>query len=227
LNPEYEIRLYDDESCKEFLLKEYSQLHVDIFNFIPDGPIKADFWRVCILNKYGGLYIDADIEPLIPLKEYIEDDDDFVTCISNDFGKPTTLWESKPIDFQLNPHFLICNKNNKTLQKCIDEYIELYKKKEYSYWHWSICKILKISEITEKRSHICNINNEKYKLIYELDSNTCEYNGVVVFHNRYKTYKEHNFVKSISYKINNYRRKMFDNKFISVSDYITDFQYIT
>ena len=63
LNPEYEIKLYDDELCKKFLLDEYSQLHLDIFNFLKDGPIKADFWRICILNKYGGLYIDADIEP--------------------------------------------------------------------------------------------------------------------------------------------------------------------
>ena len=52
LNPEYEIKLYDDKMCREFLLNEYSQLHLDIFNFLEDGEIKADFWRVCILNKY-------------------------------------------------------------------------------------------------------------------------------------------------------------------------------
>ena len=47
LNLEYEIELYDDALCKEFLLKEYSQFHLDTFNYIPDGPIKADFLRVC------------------------------------------------------------------------------------------------------------------------------------------------------------------------------------
>ena len=69
------------------LLKEYSQLHLDVFNFLKDGPIKSDFWRVCIINKYGGLYVDSDIIPLIPLKNYIEDDDYFVTCISMNFKK--------------------------------------------------------------------------------------------------------------------------------------------
>ena len=71
LNPDYEIKLYDDNLCNEFLKNEFSQLHSDIFNYIKDGPIKADFWRVCIVYKYGGLYVDADIEPLLHLKDYI------------------------------------------------------------------------------------------------------------------------------------------------------------
>ena len=54
LNPTYEIKLYDDTMCREFLLKEYSQLYLDIFDFLEDGVIKCDFWRVCIINKYGG-----------------------------------------------------------------------------------------------------------------------------------------------------------------------------
>lgn len=82
LNPEWEIKLYDDTLCEKFLLEEYSELHCEIFKFIPDGPIKADFWRLCIINKYGGLYIDPDINPIVSLSEYIEDNDDFVTCIS-------------------------------------------------------------------------------------------------------------------------------------------------
>ena len=82
LNPDYEIKLFDDELCKEFLLNEYSQLHLDIFNFLQDGPIKSDFWRLCVLYKYGGVYSDADIEPLMPLDFYIDDDIDFCTCFN-------------------------------------------------------------------------------------------------------------------------------------------------
>ena len=187
LNPEYEIKLYDDELCKEFLLNEYSQLHVDIFNFIPDGPIKADFWRVCIINKYGGLYIDSDINPLIPLKEYIDDDDNFVTCISRNFIKNRIPW-------QLNGHFIGCNKNNEILQNCIDKYIEFYKNKiEYSYWDWSICKLMHIEGIVEK-AHILYLKNQKYKFLYEIRSASCLYNNKVVFNNTYKEYKNHNFL---------------------------------
>ena len=188
-NPDYDIKLYDDEMCKKFLIEEYSQLHLDIFNFIQDGPIKADFWRVCIINKYGGLYVDADIEPIVPLKEYIEDDDDFVTCISMYFDK-------KYQDLNLNPHFILSNKNNNILQKCIDYYIELYINKiQYKYWDWSICKIMNIDGIIERKSQIIyTVNNEKYKFLFEQSENVCEYNNKVVLHNRYKDYINHNFV---------------------------------
>jgi mannosyltransferase OCH1-like enzyme len=188
LNPDYEIKLYDDELCKEFLLKEYSQLHLDVFNFIPDGPIKADFWRVCIINKYGGLYVDADIEPLIPLNKYIDNDDDFATCISVNFKNGEKQW-------QLNPHFILSNKNNTVLQNCIDKYIEMYTNKmKYNYWEWSICSIMYIEGVTKKCSHTLQINSQKYKFLYEQNANECEYNGQIVLKNRYNDYKNHNFI---------------------------------
>ena len=98
LNPDYEIKLYDNNMCYEFLKNEFSQLHADIFNYISDGPIKADYWRVCIIYKYGGLYVDADTEPLVPLKDYLEKDVEFVSCFNycNDF----------------NPHFIMTNKDD-------------------------------------------------------------------------------------------------------------------
>jgi mannosyltransferase OCH1-like enzyme len=82
LNPEYEIKLYDDEMIRSFLLEEYGELHVNIFDYLQDGPIKADFWRICILYKNGGVYSDIDNLPLIPLSEFIETDINFVTCSS-------------------------------------------------------------------------------------------------------------------------------------------------
>jgi hypothetical protein len=188
LNPDYEIKLYDDELCKDFLLKEYSQLHVDIFNFLKDGPIKADFWRVCILNKYGGLYVDADIKPLIPLNKIIENDDFLVTCISRSFKKYR-------LPFQLNPHFILSNKNNIILQNSIDCYIKQYnEKKPYRYWDWSICKFFTIEGITEKKSQIIYINDKKIKFLYEKDGNNCEYNGEIVLNNRYENYRNHDFI---------------------------------
>jgi mannosyltransferase OCH1-like enzyme len=189
LNPEYDIKLYDDEMCKLFLLEEYGQLYIDIFNFIPDGPIKCDFWRVCIINKYGGLYVDADIQPLIPLNEYIEDDDNFVTCISNNFKPMYLAW-------QFNPHFILSNKNNIVLEKCIDRYIEYYTNKiPYKYWDWSICKFMVIPGISEKKSQVIYLNNEKYKFLLELKSmNDCEYNGKIVLKNRYDEYRTHQFL---------------------------------
>jgi hypothetical protein len=193
LNPDYDIKLYDDKMCKDFLLKEYSQLYVNIFNYIPDGPIKADFWRVCVINKYGGFYIDADIDPICPLNDYIDPTDDFITCISFNFNK-------KYVRGQLNPHFFACNKNNIILENCIQRYVTLFinsDKFQYDYWDWSICSLLNIEGIVEKKSQILVRYNQKIKLLYEHNFAECTYNGKIVFNNRYTNYINHEFIKCV------------------------------
>lgn len=160
LNPEYEVKLYDDELCKDFLLKEYSQLHLDIFNFLEDGQIKADFWRVCILNKYGGFYIDANVKPILVFNKFIENDADFVACIS--FNYATNL-----LVYNFNPHFILCNKNNIFLHNCIDIYIKQYNDKiPYNYLSWGICNLFIIDGLTKKNSHLIRINDKKFSFLY-------------------------------------------------------------
>ena len=190
LNPEYEIKLYDNELSEKFLLEEFSQLHCDIFKFIPDGPIKADFWRICIIYKYGGIYADADINPIVPLKDYIEKDVDFVTCISGNFKDDIEV-------FKFNPHFIISRPNDNILGDCINKYIEFYNNKvEYSYWVWSICNLFNIKNVNEKKSGIHYEGNKKYQFLIETpDLEKCEYNGIIVFNNRYDEYKDHKFIK--------------------------------
>ena len=80
--PDYEVKLYDNNDCINFLKKEYNDELVDIFNYIKDGPIKADFWRVCILYKYGGIYSDIDVEPLVNIENIMLPDTTFITCLS-------------------------------------------------------------------------------------------------------------------------------------------------
>lgn len=195
LNPDWDIKLYDNYLCEQFLLKEYGSLHAEIFNFIPDGPIKSDFWRVCVINKYGGLYVDADIEPMASLSQYIESDDYFVTCFS---------WRSTYAGTPaMNPHIIFSYKNNEILEKCINIYIDFFnKKKKYSYWDWSIVPIfnelffyiLQKKKI-KKGSQIITINNKKYKFLQEEPGGEqCSYKGNIVLNNRYKNYKNHEFV---------------------------------
>lgn len=116
LNPEYKIELFNDEDCENFLLNEFSELERDIFRFINRGVFKSDFWRMFILYKRGGIYVDADIEPLIPLSEFIDDIDNFATCLSCFAG-------------EFNPHFIMCEAGNADIKQCIDETVIFYKEK--------------------------------------------------------------------------------------------------
>ena len=126
LNPEYTIKLYDNAMCRAFLCKEYGSLYGEIFDFLQDGPIKADLWRACILYTYGGVYSDIDNQPFVPIKHFLEKNVDFLTC-------------SSYIHYRYNPNFIISIKQNIILKRCIDWYVQNYRAgKKYSYWDWSI-----------------------------------------------------------------------------------------
>ncbi len=200
--PDYEIKLYDDNDCKQFLLDNYGQLYVDIFNFLKDGPIKADFWRVCVLYKYGGIYFDLDLEHIRNLNEIIDNDTDFVTiqthCRFTCFRKN-----------ELNPAIIIAKQNNKILKQCIDRYIEKYYNKDpYEYWDYSIVSIMtKILNNTikiesYKSGTYYDKENNKYQLLLErvpilkhIKYAYIQNNGVKYANARYKNYDatNHNF----------------------------------
>lgn len=163
LNPTYQIKLFNDAMCEQFLLDQFSELHQTIFKFIPDGPIKSDFWRLCILYKYGGIYVDADIHPLVPLDKYLLRSSDFVTCITKSNGN-------------FNPHFIAVRKNDSDLKKCIEEYINFYTHhKRYAYWDWSIVNIFN-KVLSNVKTHYDKMPNlqvfyeeqKKYQLFFEM-----------------------------------------------------------
>jgi mannosyltransferase OCH1-like enzyme len=180
LNPEYEIKLYDDEMIRSFLLEEYGELHKDIFDYLQAGPIKADFWRICILYKKGGIYSDIDIMPLVKLSDFIEKNVDFVTCSS--------YWR-----FNYNPNFIVSDKDNIILKKCIDWYVNKYiKKNVYDYWDWSIMNSLTQNlhlENYRKNWGVYSFDNMKIQILKEnhgrnhYDAHVM-YNNVRVFNNR-------------------------------------------
>jgi hypothetical protein len=133
LNPNYRIILFDDEKCRTFIHNNFKPIVLEIYDYIPSGPIKADLWRICILLKYGGIYVDADVEPILPLHKFLIPNADFITCKSY---LPTGVRK-------FNPNFIVSNKNNPILHNALLWYVNKYNKvkknnKEFSYWNWSI-----------------------------------------------------------------------------------------
>lgn len=133
LNPDYKYHLYDDNDCYNFLLKYYNNDIANIFKYkIKDGPIKSDFWRLCMLYQFGGVYADIDIKPVVPIDDIINKNTTLYTCVND-----------KELDkFSLNPHFIAVTPKNPIIKMCIDMYIAYNRFKPYSYWGWSITKIM-------------------------------------------------------------------------------------
>jgi Glycosyltransferase sugar-binding region containing DXD motif len=195
LNPGWKLYLYDDKLCDDFLKREYTKTHSNIFNSIPHGPIKADFFRACVLYKYGGLYVDADIEPFQPLETYVDNREHLVTCLS---FMPNCY----------NPHFILVNSNNDVIKKCIDDYLFYYKNNvPYSYWSWSIVPMFNRHldmGIHNNRPGFYYYKNKTYKFLKEGKDNEdgdgrqyCYYDGKRILSNRYISYQNHGFVNNL------------------------------
>jgi mannosyltransferase OCH1-like enzyme len=196
LNPEYEIKLYDDEMCKAFLLEHFGKLHCDIFDFLKDGPIKADFWRVCILYIYGGIYSDIDNKPLVAIRDFVEPDVDFLICSS--------VANIPPLSFNFNPNLIMCCKGNEILKRSIDWYIQKYNAKiPYAYWDYSVVRsitdVLHIDNY-KKQDGIYYVDGMKIQILKEVygasvyDAHNI-YKSVKIFYNRYENWNhsQHKF----------------------------------
>lgn len=116
-NPAFEFILYDDNDCKKFLIENFDKEVIWAFNKLVPGAYKADLWRLCILYKYGGFYLD--------IKE---------NCL-NGF-KLIELSESEHFVYDRPPNhilnaLMVCKAGNKFLEKCIEEIINNIKTNYY------------------------------------------------------------------------------------------------
>ena len=194
LNPDHNVQVYSDKDCEEFLLREFGQTHADLFKSIPDGPIRADFWRVCIIYARGGVYTDADVEPLVSIKDFVDQDASLVTCMNIIYDKG------------MNPHFIVAVPKHPLLQLCIDDYLKKFEEKdEYSYWGWSIADVM----LKAMRKYVLNfkrreglqkcIDGSNIQILEEITfeddhvRDHIKYNEAKILNNRYGSYYEHKF----------------------------------
>ena len=130
MNPGYSINVYGDDECYHFLKTYFSQEYADFFQTkIEHGPIKADFWRACVIYVFGGVYLDADVRLEKPLDNIIAKHVTFCTSGS-----------SKRKD-HVNPIILGATPKSPVIKDCIEYMYEL-RNRDYDYWTYSICKHL-------------------------------------------------------------------------------------
>jgi hypothetical protein len=88
----YKYICWNDEECLKFLHVEYGERYAKAYSMLVPGAYRADFWRYCVLYKFGGVYADAKTTCLRPLDEIIRPTDELVlvrdipvTCLLNGF----------------------------------------------------------------------------------------------------------------------------------------------
>ncbi len=79
LNPGYQVRFWDEESCRELIREHFPHL-LDFWEGLGEGEAfnvsiikKCDYARLLILLVHGGWYFDLDCIPCAPLSRLLED----------------------------------------------------------------------------------------------------------------------------------------------------------
>ena len=115
-NPEYEYILFDKDDRVLFIKENFDENILNTYNSIVPGAYKADFWRYCILYKYGGVIVDIDTICMGKLSDFIKDEI-FVGLI----------------DFNVNPFegnhnlangFIAVVPNSKIMLECINRIVK-------------------------------------------------------------------------------------------------------
>ncbi|MDG1838934.1 MAG: glycosyltransferase [Phycisphaerales bacterium] len=101
----YEYRFVDDETADAFIKKHFPGDVYDLYAMLQIGAAKADFWRLLVLYKRGGVYLDMDANLVWPLGSILRPyDQELYITISGD---------------RISNYFIASKPNNDNLKKMI------------------------------------------------------------------------------------------------------------
>ena len=132
-NPEYDYEFFDNKRCQQFIKEYYPETFVHCFNMLNLGPAKADLFRWLFLNIKGGVYLDIDCKATIPIRNFLREDDQFLTRPRNILG----------LKHRINHALLASIPNFKLISESIVNAISniliRYKEKKNEYLPQNIC----------------------------------------------------------------------------------------
>ena len=102
---DYEYRYVSTEARIEFLKEHAPKNYFDAFIQLTDGAAQADFWRIFVLNYYGGIYMDIDAHLVWPLSKIIKPKDTEVILLNKE---------------HYTNYFIASTNNNPILQDTLD-----------------------------------------------------------------------------------------------------------
>ena len=80
-NPEFEYNFFTKEDRFEYLKKHYNRDVLNAYTNIKSGAGKADIWRLAVILREGGIYIDVDKVPTqnaVSFISLIDPDDEMI-----------------------------------------------------------------------------------------------------------------------------------------------------
>jgi hypothetical protein len=123
VNPEFNLYLYDDDDCREFIKNNFPDDILTAYDTLIPGAYKADLWRLCVLYINGGIYTDIKLNCINNFK--------FIALTEREhfvFDRPG-IW--KEGEFGLWNGLIVTKPKTKILLRCINKISENVKNKYY------------------------------------------------------------------------------------------------
>ncbi len=156
-NPEYKFYFFTDIDCEKFIRENYSHRELICFQELIPGAYKADFFRLLILYKNGGIYIDMGLKLNASLNEIIKDYKMVLVedlGLKNDHGGHGGIYNA----------FMASIPKDEFMKKCIDKIIQNVFTFNYGKSLWDITGPHTLGEIFKNTYngllHEGNINND-------------------------------------------------------------------
>lgn len=106
LSPTFAYRFMITEARAEFIKANYTTEIFEAYSRLQIGAAQADFWRLLVLQKYGGVYLDIDAHAVWPLGYIIKPEHAELYIIRQ--------------NNELTNYFIASQPNNPNLAKLID-----------------------------------------------------------------------------------------------------------
>jgi mannosyltransferase OCH1-like enzyme len=107
ISPTYEYRFVSTEERANFIKSNFPKEIFDCYLKLQIGAAQADFWRVLMLYKYGGVYLDIDAFTITSLDNIVKPEDMEVYIMTKNEG--------------LSNFFIASAPNNPNLEKIINK----------------------------------------------------------------------------------------------------------
>ena len=211
-NPEFNIQLFDDYDCREFIKKHFSKDILTAFDTLIPGAYKADLWRLCILYINGGIYIDIKLNCINNFK--------FIALTEKEhfiLDRPG-YWKEGNIG--LHNAILVSKSKNILFLRCINKISDNVKNKNYDFseLYPTGPGLLGEEYIKKLRENDSTIESELNKLDLCLEENEqIIFNNVFILKTNYKEYRTEQklFAKTQHYGEIYYLKQIYDGKYDS------------
>lgn len=121
LNPDYTMIWYDNDMCSRFMADNYPGRVNDAYLKLKPMAYRADLWRLCVLNLYGGVYIDAYAKPYVSLSQMFKGCEDIFVSILDPPSSRSGIHNG----------FIASNPDHPFLKRGIEDIV---KNVEYNYY---------------------------------------------------------------------------------------------